>query len=134
MDYATAFASKIHSKTNISRIGNSLGIVLSLTPLKISISGGAVILNDLNCYMCNNLVESLTNNATLELKAYTVNASANVSGGGNISSLSVSDKNDYDAVITFKDILKIGDKVLVISDIDGQKFFIVDKVITNEVI
>ncbi|MBU3098750.1 MULTISPECIES: DUF2577 family protein [Clostridium] len=102
MDYTTEFAKKINSKTNISRIGNSKGTVLSIRPLKISISGGSVILDDSNCYLCSNLVENLTGTVVI---------------------------NGVDTTVTFNNSLKINDTVLAISDIRGQKFFITDKVV-----
>lgn len=85
MDYIVEQAKQIVKRNNISRIGNSLGTILSLEPLKISISSGAVILDNSICYLCNSLSES--------------------------------------------NILKVDDKVLVISDATGTEFFIVDKVV-----
>lgn len=103
MSYATDLAKELKNRNNVVRIGNTLGIVLSVTPLKIGILGNEVMLDNTNCFLCSNLIENYNRNAT-------------INGGA-------------DAVILFKDILKTGDKVLVISDALGQTFFIVDKVV-----
>ena len=129
MNYAVELAKELKNRNNIVRTGNLLGIVLSITPLKIGILGNEVMLDNTNCFICNSLVENLKRNASIEIKAYTVNATANDTNGDSISSISISTKTDYDAVITYRDILKINDKVLVISDVLGQTFFIVDKVV-----
>ena len=129
MSYGVELARELKNRTNIKRIGNTLGTVLSVVPLKIGILGNDVILDSSNCFICSSLVTNYKRNVTMEIKAYTIGATANDTNGDSISSLSVPTKTDYDAVITYKDILKVKDKVLVISDADGQVFFLVDKVV-----
>ena len=129
MSYDVELAKEFKSRNNAKRTGNLLGTVLSISPLKIGILGDEIMLDSSNCFICSSLVTSFKRNAVVEIKAYTIGATANDSNGDSISSLSIPTKTDYDAVITYKDILKVKDKVLVISDADGQIFFIVDKVV-----
>ncbi len=108
MDYAVAFAKELKARNNVKRIGNIIGEVISLSPLKIGILGNEIMLDKTNCFICNNLKEKIERKATLKIDGYSI--------------------GDTNATVTFKDILKINDKVLIISDAEGQYFFIVDKV------
>lgn len=108
MNYATDLAIEMKKRNNVKRIGNLVGEVLSLSPLKIGILGNEVMLDSTNCFVCNNLKEQIERKATLKIDGYTT--------------------GDANGAITFKEILKIGDKVLAISDAEGQYFFIVDKI------
>jgi hypothetical protein len=102
MSYATDLAKEFKNRTNVKRTGNLKGKILSLEPLKIGILNNTVFLQKGNCSICSSLKENYSRNATIN--------------GGTTSS------------IIFKDILKVGDNVLVISDALGQYFFIVDKI------
>lgn len=129
MDYAVALAKELKVRNNIVKIGPTMGDVISVTPLKIGIMNNQVYVDDTNCYLCSNVVENYKRKATEEIKGYTVNATTVDSSGDVTSSITVSTKTDYDTVITFKDILHVGDIVLLVPTDDDQKFFIVDKVV-----
>jgi len=108
MSYDTDLAKELKARNNVKRIGNLSGIVLSVAPLKIGISNNKVMLDDSNCFICCGLLENYTRKANIK------NIENNITNN---------------TEITFKDILKVNDQVLVISDVDGQRFFIVDKVV-----
>ncbi|MGK0467156.1 DUF2577 family protein [Clostridium sp.] len=128
MGYDVEMAMELKNRTNVKRTGNLKGEVLSLDPFKVGILNNTVFLQKGNCSICSSLKENYTKNATLEIDSYTVGATATDSRGDSISSINVPLKSDYNAVITYKDVLKKGDDVLVISDALGQYFFIVDKI------
>lgn len=128
MSYDVDLASELKARNNTKRVGNLKGEILSLEPFKVGILNNTVFLQKGNCFICSSLVTNYKRNATMEIKAYTIGATATDSGGDSISSINIPLKSDYNAVVTYKDILKIGDEVLVISDAEGQYFFIVDKI------
>ncbi|MBU3145029.1 DUF2577 family protein [Clostridium sp. CF012] len=108
MNYGVKFAKSFKERNNAKIIGNVIGTVLSITPLKIGILGNEVMLDNTNCFLCSNLVENYKRNAIIK------NTDTNI-----ITNVEV----------TFKDILKVGDKVLVLPNVDEQIFYIVDKVV-----
>lgn len=128
MNYAVEMAMEFKARNNVKPTGNLEGKILSLDPFKVGILDNMVILDKTNCFICNNLKEKIERKATLKINEYTVAATATDSRGDIINSLSVPLKNDYNAVITYKEVLKVNDKVLVISDAEGQIFFIIDKI------
>lgn len=107
-NYDVALAKSLKERNNTKPMGIVVGTVLSTTPLKIGILGSEVILDNTNCFLCSNLVENYIRKA-------------------NIKNMDNSITNNVE--ITFKDILKIGDKVLVLPDANEQTFYIVDKVV-----
>lgn len=123
------FAKLLKERNNVTPSGVVLGDVISILPLKISILEGKVILTEEDCHLCGNVVKDIKRKADLSIKAYSVNVSATDSRGDSISSMSVSEKTNYDVEITYKDILQIGDKVLCMPTVDGQIFFIIDRVV-----
>jgi len=129
MSFDIDFANELRKRNNEKPNGAILGEVISIEPLKISIYEGKVILTNEQCYLCSNLIKEIPRKADLNIKAYSVNVTATDSMGDTISSINISDKSDYDIEITYKDILKIGDKVLCLPTIDGQTFFVIDKVV-----
>lgn len=129
MSWDIDIAKQFKSRDNEIPIGPVLGEVISISPLKISVFGNRVILTEKQCYLCSNIVNNYIKKANLNIKAYNVNINATDSNGDSINSMNVNDKNDYDAEISYKDILAPGDKVLCIPTADGQSFFIVDKVV-----
>jgi len=129
MNYATDLAKELKNRNNVKRIGNLIGKVLSINPLKIGILNNTVFLDKDNCFICSNLVINYKRNADVEIKAYNVGCSATDSYGDTISSINVNDKTNYDMVVTFKDILKVGDRVLVVAEASDQFYYIVDKVV-----
>ena len=129
MSFDVDFANEFKKRNNEKPNGAILGEVISILPLKISIYEGKVILAEEQCYLCSNLIKEIPRKADLNIKAYSVNVTATDSMGDTISSINVNDKSDYDIEITFKDILKIGDRVLCLPTIDGQTFFVIDKVV-----
>ena len=128
MGYATDLAKELKNRNNPRLVGNLMGEVLQIQPLKIGILNNTVFLDKTNCSVCSSLVKDYKRNADVEIKAYSVACSASDSNGDSISSISVNAKTDYDMTITFKDILKVGDKVLVVADVSDQYYYIVDKI------
>ncbi|GCD10597.1 DUF2577 family protein [Clostridium tagluense] len=129
MSKITELVSEFKKRDNPNMVGNILGTTLSITPLKIGILLNEVILDSSNCFLCSNLIENYKRNAVMEIKDYSVECSATDGRGDTISNIHISTKTNYDTVITFKDILKIGDIVLLIPDYTGQTFFVLDKVV-----
>jgi len=130
--WAVKIANEISKRDNIEKFGAVVGNVLSIDPVKIGIEDNAIILDSTNFYICSSLAENFTKSATMEINDCTLNVSATDSRGDTITSVNVSKKADYNTKITFKDILKKDDKVLVIASEDNQTFFIVDKLLRWE--
>lgn len=121
-------ANEFKNRDNISNIGAVVGTVLSVEPLKLGILNNAVILDKSNSYICRTLKEKYKRKADIEIKPYNVGIEVTDSGGNTSNMLKVTeDKKDYDTVIIFKEILKEGDRVLVIATENNNTFFIVDK-------
>jgi hypothetical protein len=136
MSYATELAKELKSRDNQIKIGVQIGDVLSISPLKIGIMNNKVIIDEKICYLCSHIVENYSRKATEEIKEYVINiATTDKNMDGEVTPLdvdtqmAVETKTDYDTVITFKDILHIGDKVLLIPTEDNQIYFVVDKVV-----
>lgn len=102
MSYDVELATEFKNRNNINRTGNLKGEVLSLSPFKVGILGNTIFLQSGNCSICSSLMENIDRKAT-------------INGG-------------TDTTIVFKDVLKVGDSVLAISDALGQNYFIVDKI------
>lgn len=116
-------------RDNKNPFGAILGDVIGVEPLKIAILGNKAILTEEQCYLCSSLVNNYLNKADLRVKDYSVNVTATDSNGDTLNSISVNDKNDYNIEVKFKEVLKVGDKVLCLPTADGQTFFIIDKVV-----
>lgn len=132
MTWATDWKMELNKRNNKEKIGAVVGTVLSVNPLKVGILNNKVILDKNNMYICKSLFEKYENKAEVEIRPYTVNASANIStphGSGSLSSISVEDKKDYDMIIKYKNILDIEDRLLIISSEDNQTYFAIDKLI-----
>jgi hypothetical protein len=110
-------------------LGPLLGNVISIDPINIAILGDKVILTEKQCYLCSNLIKDYIRKADVNTEGYSVGASATDTRGDSISSITIDSKEDYNVEITFKEILKKGDKVLCLPTSDGQTFFIIDKVV-----
>ena len=129
MGFDVKLAKLLKERNNVTPNGAVLGDVISVLPLKISIFEGKAILTSEQCYLCSSLVNDFNRKADLNIKAYSVTVNATDSMGDTINNINVSDKSDYDIEITYKDLLQIGDKVLCLPTVDGQTFFIIDRVV-----
>jgi len=136
MGYAVELAGELKKRNNIPKIGVQMGDVLSVAPLKIGIMNNETIIDETICYLCSNVVENYKRKATEEIKEYIVTmATTDTNENGSVTPLdvdttmAVETKSDYDTVITFKDILHVGDKVLLVPTEDDQIYFIVDRVV-----
>ena len=129
MSWDTELAKEFKSRNNIAKIGTVLGTVLSVDPVKIGILNNQILIDKSHFYICSSLVEEYKRKATVKINAYSVGVSATDSRGDSISSINVNAKDNYNTEIIFKEILKVGDSVLVIASEDNQTFFIVDKLI-----
>lgn len=101
--WAVDLANEFKSRNNKEFIGAIVGNVLSINPLKIGIENNQIILDHSHFWVCGSLKEYAKNATITE---------------NNINT---------DATITYKNILSLNDKVLVIASEDNQTFFIVDK-------
>lgn len=122
-------AKMLKNRDNKEYIGAVVGNVLSTDPIKIGILDNKIILDSSLIYLCSSLKENFIRNATMEIDNYTVDINATDSRGDTIEIINVNKKDNYNTKITFKDILKEDDKVLVIAAEDNQNFFIVDKLL-----
>ncbi|HDK7215236.1 TPA: DUF2577 family protein [Clostridium botulinum] len=105
MDYRVEFAQWLKERNNRDRIGTTIGIVVKGgTDYKISIMDNQVYLDTNNSSLCNSLKDRVEER-TIELN-----------------------NTSYNARITYSNVLKKGDKVLVIASESDQHFFIVDKI------
>lgn len=112
--YDIKLAQHLRTRDNQEAEGPTLGEVIALEPLTISIyDGNATIIQGDKCYICSSLIINYTRAASIFLKSV-----------GNIGAVTT------DGTITYKDILKIKDKVLCLPSADGQTFFIIDKIIS----
>ncbi|OOM81797.1 hypothetical protein CLPUN_09810 [Clostridium puniceum] len=133
MGYDVEFAKQFRSRDNIKPTGAQLGEVISINPLRIAIYGNEAILESQHCYMCSAMVERFLRKADMRIKAYSASISTTDTGGYSNSSMRVADKSDYEIEILFKEIIKIGDMLLCMPTVDGQHFFIIDKVVLADV-
>lgn len=106
MGWAEDLAKEFKNRDNKKPFGAILGDVINIEPLKISIFDNKVMLTGEHFYVCNSLTDKYVRQADIEING-TVN----------------------DSKITYKNILKVGDKVLCIPSSDGQSFYIIDKVV-----
>lgn len=65
MSYAIDFAKELKNRNNVKRVGNLVGTVLSVTPLKIGILNNEVMLDNSNCYLCSSLIDLIINDKVL---------------------------------------------------------------------
>ena len=128
-NWAVEMALEFKKRDNESPLTAILGEVISIEPLKIAVYDNKVILTSKEFRLCSSLVNSYVNKADVTIKPYSVSVNATDSRGDSISSLSVSNKTDYDVEIRYKQVLKKGDIVLCLPLANGQKYVIVDKVV-----
>lgn len=100
MSYDVELARELKSRNNKDNIGIVVGIVAGVSPLKISIYGGEILLNEDSLYICKNATE------------YTMKVTT-----------------DTEIGVATHEGLKINDKVAVIATEDNQKFFVIDKIV-----
>lgn len=100
MSYDVELAKELKIRNNKDNIGIVVGIVIGVNPLKISIYGGEVLINEDSIYLCKNATE------------YTIKVTTATETG-----------------IATHEGLKTNDKVAVIATEDNQKFFIIDKIV-----
>lgn len=112
MAWENELADEFAKRDNKSPLGAVCGTVIAVDPIKISILGGSVFLTKEKLYMCSNLVNNITRKATIKLDS--------VADHGAITT---------EGEVTYKDVLKINDKVLCLPADGGQTFFIIDKVV-----
>jgi len=105
MDYGIEFAQWLKKRNNKDRIGSTIGeVVKGGTDYRISIMDNQLYLDPSNSTLCNSLKDRVEER-TIELN-----------------------NTSYNAKITYSNVLKKYDKVLVIANESDQHFFIVDKI------
>ena len=123
MNSILELAQEFHKRDNKYFIGVSIGVVKSLTPLKISICDGKIILEDKDtARVCVSLIEK-ERQASLEILGGEIKSNIGVKKEG------IADIKNERAKITFKEILQVGDEVLCIPLEGEQEWIIVDKVV-----
>lgn len=111
MSYDVELAKRYKDRDNPIPLEPLLGDVISIDPLKIAIMQNQAILTGDLCYLCSNLVSNA------KYAAFVLN---NVGDYGSVST---------NGTIEYMNILKTGDKVMCVPTANGQKYFIVDKVV-----
>ncbi|WP_321994834.1 DUF2577 family protein [Clostridium butyricum] len=113
MGYSTEMAKVFKNNENPDPVGAILGDVISVNPLKVAIYNNKATLSkeQNNCYICSYLVNSCIKNTNFKFN--------NIPTHGTVTT---------DGELTLN-ILNVGDKVLCVPTANGQKFFIVDKVV-----
>ena len=111
MAWINELAQEFKSRDNKKTLGAVCGSIISITPIKVELFSGAVILSNDKLYVCESLVD---HNLDCDVK---------------LNSIADHGAVNTTATITIKSKLKIGDKVLCVPADGGQKFFIVDKVV-----
>lgn len=99
--YAVELAKALKERNNIDKIGITVGTVRSVNPLRISILGGAVLLQADQLIICKNATE------------YTVEVTTSEGIGTAIH-----------------EGLKVGDRAALIASEDNQRFIVLDKVVS----
>lgn len=116
-------ANNLNNMKNPKRIGTSIGKVVGLSPLTVSIAGGTVLLTE---------GEELTVSERLKDKTYA--CSLKISGGtlsGTLNGESVSITNvslNNTAEITIKPDIQIGDELVVIPMENEQSWIAIDRI------
>lgn len=103
MSYADEMAKLFRERDNKKTLPPQIGIVKSVTPLKISLLDGQILLDNDDVLICHALKEGNKANADIKIGDTTNSAE-----------------------ITFKNVLNAGDAVLCVES--GNKFIIIDKV------
>lgn len=111
VNWNVEFAKLLKERDNKKSIGAIIGEIIGLDPIKVSVFGNKVILNKNNLYICDNII-SHSKEAYIKLNS--------IPEHGQIAT---------EGEITYNNILKVGDSVMLIAIENGQKFFLVDKVI-----
>lgn len=112
MAWENDLAIEFKNRDNKTPLGAVCGTVISVNPIKISVFSGSVILTKDKLYLCGVLLDQVQRVATIKLNS--------VAEHGQITT---------DGEITFKDVLKVNDKVLCLPADGGQSFFVIDKVV-----
>lgn len=110
--YLVRLTKEFKNRDNPIPLEPLLGDVISIDPLKIAIMNNQAILTDSLCYLCSNLLGNYARHASIFLQSI-----------GNLGEVTT------DGTITYSNILKAGDKVMCVPTANGQKYFIVDKVV-----
>ena len=116
MSWEYDFASKLkemNNKPTPPTKGAMIGVTVSVNPFQVQIQNGKFLLDKSNAYVCKQLRERKS-----KVK---LNATSGTMNGSSWSEFSISNGN-----IELDTVWKAGDKVLVVPDALGQKFFIVD--------
>ncbi len=127
-------------RDNIDKIGNCIGKVVDIEPIKISILNGDVILQEEQLYICSNLLDTYTRKykeeGNIQFRDINCGTTNNVNDGGQgasshnhiIENISIKTEYNSEGTIVLTDTLKVGDEVLIVPSESEQIFFIVDKV------
>lgn len=111
MSWVDELAKEFKTRDNKTTLGAVQGTVIQLSPLRVSILGGDIILNENKLYVCSSLKNGYSVKTNIKLD--------NIPEHGAVSTT---------GTITHDEILKINDIVLCLPADGGQTFFIIDKV------
>lgn len=123
-NWEITLAELFKSRDNPKPLGAILGKIVSLEPLKISIQDGKFFLDSSNCYICNQLLERLSDFDLTAEQSQSGNISVSCEHGG--GSYDASGDISETGRVHLYEVWKTGDLVMVVPDNSGQHFFIVD--------
>lgn len=112
MSWANELANEFKTRDNKKTLGAVKGTVIQVSPLRVAILGGDIVLNEDKIYICSSLKKGYEIGVNIKLD--------NIPEHGAVSTT---------GKITNEEILKINDIVLCLPADGGQTFFIVDKVV-----
>ena len=124
-DWAYQMAQQLKSRNNPKPIGPCIGVVVSTSPVKISLQDGQFMLEGEQVYVCNQILErkSKFTAKAKHKQSGSISTSCPVSSH---SDSSYTSEGDLTLDGTAKEVWQAGDKVLVIPDASEQHFFVVD--------
>lgn len=125
MSWDTQLAKEFKKRENPKPIGACIGMVTSVKPFAGSILDGQILLDPSNTYVCNSLLELKSKFELTGTQQQSGSLSASCSYGSH-NSYSASGSMTLEGEVTLKEVLKVGDMVLVLPAADEQKFFIID--------
>ena len=127
-DWAYQMAQQLKSRNNPKPIGPCIGVVVSTSPVKISLQDGQFMLEGEQVYVCNQILErkSKFTAKAKHKQSGSISTSCPVSSHSDSSYTSERDLTLDGTEIHAKEVWHAGDKVLVIPDASEQHFFVVD--------
>ena len=127
-DWAYQMAQQLKSRNNPKPIGPCIGVVVSTSPVKISLQDGQFMLEGEQVYVCNQILErkSKFTAKAKHKQSGSLSTTCPISGHSGSSYTAEGDLTLDGTEIHAKEVWQAGDKVMVVPDAAGQHFFVVD--------